>query len=412
MAGPRGQTWYAVGRLTELTEAGARGSVWQSFDDIDEAKEFRDKHRLALFPGTFTERPAERSTIEVSREELDGLLKKGQGQELARQLRTLDWAKEQGIFHEHGVWYDRGSEPRIGQLVHFTTGLDYRDEPEERRVMPPHPLEPGPSEQPRYVVLEKVPGKPLLGRLVALPLDAEQAKAEMESRDAKRLALEPAALQEQWRRFEARPELREVAARERRAEPVTQPEKPAERARDESLGVTTHERGRYKAQVVERTGEDGKPQRTVILTSEVTESDGRTRTHGTVLSMEDVREIRRAMEQKQQAMLERARQQEQPETRREELKFTTHESGRHRAEVVERMGEDGKPRGTVLLTKEVTEPDGRTRTHGTVLSFDEVREIGRAIKQHQQSVERTRQEERQRTPEPERKRDQGLSMQL
>jgi len=414
--GPRGQTWYAVGRLTELTEAGAKGGVWQSFDDIEEAKLFADKHHLALFPGTFAERPAERSTIEVSREELDGLQEKGQGQELARQLRVLDWATEQGTYHEFGVWYDRGQKPRVGQLVHYTTGLDYRDEPEERRVTPSHPIEAGPPEKPQYVVIEKLQGRPLSGQIVAVFESQEEAREKVKGLDAKRLSLEPAARQEQWQRLEAGPELRELANRERQAEavPASVPQEPAERGRDEPPRVATNEKELYRARVIEWNGDDGKPQRTVLLDKQVTEPDGRVRTDKTELELSDVREVLEALERKRDQMLEEARQQEEQRApAREGLRITTHERGRHRAEVVERMGEDGKPQRTVLLSKQVTEPDGRVRTTGTVLDFDAIREIRRSLEQHRErAAERTRQQEPERAPRQEQERDQGLSMQL
>lgn len=401
-------TWYAVGRLTELTESGARGPVWKAFADIEEAKAYRDKHNLALFPGTFAERPAERTTVEVSRQELDALQKKGQGKELAQQLRILDWEKEQGIFHEHGVWYDRKSEPRIDQVVHVTSGLDYRDEPEDHRIFPSQPLDPGASEKPQHVVYEKIPGKPLLARIVSLPASREEAKAEVKSLDEKRLSMEPEALERQWREFDAGSDrLRSQAYQERRAPLLAEPEKPTERPRAEPLRVTTHEKGRHRAEVLERMGEDGKPQRMVILSKDMTEADGRTRIDAQVLSMDDVREMREAMERKQEQMLLRDMERE-----RQQLKITTHETGRHRAEVVERLGEDGKPQGIILLSRETTEPDGRIRTQGTVLDFDDVREIGRAMKQHQQQkIEQAQQEEqRRRAPRQEPERDQGLSM--
>ena len=262
--------------MTELNEAGGKGVVIRSFDDLEEAKSYRDRHKqVALYPWPFEKEPPRSMVVEVQAREVEALNRNGEGLDLARQFRVLGWKAEQGVYHAFGLWNEREEEPRKGQLVNFTTGIDYRGEPVGRLVAPLRSVNPGEPEKTRPVVFEMSRKTPGLGRIVALPATVEEAPAAVKRLDARRLDQEQAV--NRFHTLEVGNGLRELA---RELVPQAPP-----------LKVTTHELGGRKVEVIDRVGEQGTRQRSYIVSREVAEADGRVRTISTVLDSEDIRAI-------------------------------------------------------------------------------------------------------------------------
>jgi hypothetical protein len=209
---------------------------------------------------------------------------------LAYQFRFLRWQKEQGIYHNRGLWNDQHEGPRIGQVIRFTRGLDFRGEPEERRVEPIRSIDPGPPAKPQEVVFRMSRKQPGIGWIVALPDSPQESEKEVRGRDEKQLFREQVLNQNEWEKFAVgSPELRALADRE-----------------VPHWKHTTHVRGSSRVETIERR-EDGRQQRTHIISHDVREADGRIRTTGMVLTSEDLKALREVLEVREGQRRERTR---------------------------------------------------------------------------------------------------------
>ncbi|MDG3008460.1 hypothetical protein [Paludisphaera mucosa] len=302
----KGGPWYAVVRLNELTATGGKGGVVVSFDDLEKARNYRDANRqLALHPQPFAERPQKGTPVEITGRELKALQKRGEGRDFSRQLEVLRWKAEQGKYYNIGHWNERSEEPRLGQLVRFSSGLDYRGLPDDRRVTPLRDRDPGKPENPQLVVFEMSSRMPGVGRVVDLPpnmAEAKKVKKEFESDKAFR---EMVLQEEQWRTLEVGGGLRAMADREMKsprirpaelAETLSDLVKPGRADRptsDAGVKISTHIKGDFRADVVRQAGEDGEPRLAVVITHEYRDAEGKPRSAGAVFGLDELMAFRR-----------------------------------------------------------------------------------------------------------------------
>jgi hypothetical protein len=167
--------WFAVVRFERTQEDGAAAQVVKTFPDHERtrADEFvasteSKRSGFVLLPQAFDERPKDKDIIFVPQ---------GMSTETNRRIDELRWQETNGKHYTIGVWYERESGPREGQLVTVGSGREpIRGDAELRKIIPfGRPIDPGDSVNPVFVVVErneKVFGR---GRIVAV--HHEQSKA-------------------------------------------------------------------------------------------------------------------------------------------------------------------------------------------------------------------------------------------
>jgi hypothetical protein len=163
--------WLAVVHFEELKEGGAAARVFQTYPEHErhKAQDFTARHsEYVLLPHAFDERPQDRDRVFVPA---------GMSKETDRHIAELEWQASNGKYFTWGVWYERESGPREGQLVTVGVGREpIRGDAEARKITPVgRPIEPGDPDNPTYVVIqldEKVFGR---GRVVAI--HHEESKA-------------------------------------------------------------------------------------------------------------------------------------------------------------------------------------------------------------------------------------------
>jgi hypothetical protein len=265
--------WYAVVCFTELTKTGAKARVVESFDDLNKAEMYRDRHKShALYPVTFAERPEKGTPLDI---------KKGssEARDITRQFRVLQWHAEQGKHYVTALWNETREVPRTGQAVHFTTGIDYRGEPVGRLANPLSPSDPGQPKAARPVVIEKDPKTPWLGRIVEMPRTMAEAINRVKELDIKKDQDIKKNQEEQqrqdWVPFGEGGKLRDIAKE------LT--------GRDAKLTVTSHDLAGRQVDVVRRLDEQGLWSRSYIVTQQTTDEHGKPRTDSRVFTSQEVK---------------------------------------------------------------------------------------------------------------------------
>ncbi len=347
-----GASWPVVSRV-RLTPDGVEASVEKVLPSRDEAElDAKDSPRIAWHrPLADEPRPGERLTARV--DPATGRIEGNAKLDLER--RRLIWAEEtRGKFHTFGRWFDPDSEPSPGQKVAITPVHEYRGMPQDHRITPNRRVEPGEPEKVQFVVVERDPKRPESGWVRAITEEREGAVAVKDGLEVRSRAIEQAAHNHLWKEVSFSPALR------RHSHAVTH---------------TTYARGRTRADVIERVERDGSRTATVLLTREVREPDGRTRTVGRAYDLDELRQLRRIVEASRREPTpepERVRAREaDPEARQGLLPLREKAEGPGR-DSKPRAGrkprEEGRPReGRGTQEEKTPRGEGKNRENGSVV---------------------------------------------
>jgi hypothetical protein len=166
-----GRRWLAVVWFEGLEPGGAAARVVRTYPEHErhEAEAFvEQRSEYALVPTVFNERIEKGDVVFVPA---------GMSKATDRHIEELKWQEENGKRFTWGVWYERESGPREGQIVTLGSGREpIRGDPEPRKILPfGRPVEPGEPDKPVCVVVErdeKVFGR---GRIVAIHHDQSKA---------------------------------------------------------------------------------------------------------------------------------------------------------------------------------------------------------------------------------------------
>lgn len=294
---------YAIVKLTELTAMGGVGGVITSFPDLKQAERYRDLNpHVALYPSPLSTKPEKGQRVEISFAEIEKLTRRGEGKDLAHQVERLQWAADQGKHFTVALWNDKSKPPEVGQMAHVTTGRDHLDRPIDRLASPLGPFDPGPPNQPQWVVLEHA-SRNGIARIAALPGNEADAKTIARELNHERDVEEQERSEPAWRALEAGSRLRGIAEFERRE---AKPESPV----IEEPGIKVRElvRGNFTAKIIERRGEDGDTERTVLIEHRSKDKNGIEHTDGMWFPLDELasnrERVRRLAEQKQERLVE------------------------------------------------------------------------------------------------------------
>ena len=280
---------YCIVKLTELTADGGVGAVVTSFTDKAEAMRFRDRNfDVALYPHPLESEPKKGTRVEITFAEMDKLSLRGEGKDFEHQVERLEWKAEQAKqkHFSFGTWNDKTEPPKHGEWVHFTPGRDHLDRPIERLVSPLGPYEPGQGLHSQPVVYE-IGSRPGIGRIAALPGTTAGAERVTRELNQRRESIANDRSESAWRGLGSGPTLRGIADFERRGATA---EEPASKAMVDSpnFKANRHVSGNFTADVIQRIGEDGKPEMTVLISHRYQDRDGVLRSDGASFSFHDL----------------------------------------------------------------------------------------------------------------------------
>ncbi|MHB1785289.1 MAG: hypothetical protein ACYCS7_03940 [Acidimicrobiales bacterium] len=167
--------WIAVVCFERTEPDGASARVVKTYAQHEwfQAEEFvgsleAKRKNLVLVPTVIDERPVAGDTI---------LIPHGMSKATDRHIAELEWKETNGKRFTMGVWYERESGPREGQLVTVGSGREpLRGDAESRKILPHgRPISPGEGENPVFVVVER--DEKVFGRGRIVEVHHDHAKA-------------------------------------------------------------------------------------------------------------------------------------------------------------------------------------------------------------------------------------------
>ena len=205
------------------------------------------------------------------------IVEAGKNTKIDLKIKQDEWQKAtRGTFFSVGVWFDKGSNPYIGQEIEITPVTDFQGIPRDDRIgRPGRTLHPGDRKEPIYVLVERDPEKHDLGVVRFLSTDREkviQAKMIPEERaQANRYANDNRL----WQTVSFKPELRK------------------------KVNILTYISEHHEVDVIRQLDETGKERRTALVTTRSVDPDGKSRVTGKVWDYDELMSVARAQSRQQ-----------------------------------------------------------------------------------------------------------------
>lgn len=261
----RSERWSVVSKV-ELTPGGVRARNEETYPSQIQAELAAFGTSLIVWPEPLHRRPKDGEILHARVDPQTGRFK---DPTLERKRQELIWTAEtHGEFHTLGRWYDRDSVPAVGQPVNIAVARM----PDDHRITPDRRLKhPGEPDRPLFVLVEND-----TRTVKAFSTDRGEVVAAKMRLDGRSRAIQQATNNNLWKEVSFSPELR----------------------RRHSNVVTTRTlvRGDTRADFIERIHENGERTTTVLLSRDVREGDGRTRTVGRAYDVGERRQLKRVYE--------------------------------------------------------------------------------------------------------------------